>query len=856
MPNCKFCLRTDFGTDDAVSRHQKLADSCRKKKEAADLAALAQIVPHLDSESDSDPELDEDDGYGRIYGSDGVDEAYYDVYMPSPSVSPPPQPPSNAATASTNEESSDSALPDEPDDEDGFIQEYPGAAKVYNTAPPPLPQLYEVLKDANNLHAPFNSEVDWKLALWAHLYHVSDAAFTNLLQLDKKEIDIGGTVIPVILSTDKTQLTSFSGEHSAYPVYLSIGNIAKHVRRMPSRRAFRLIGYLPTLKPDETTMSDALARTIRHRLFHKSMEIICEPLFEPAKDGVMLPDSKGDVRKCFPILASYVADYPEQCLVTCIRYGQTCPKCTIHVDDFGQHAVGDPRRQADTLASIHRAREGTAAERDKILKDAGLNNIMPFWARWEHVDIHDSITSDNLHQNIQGVGAVLIEWLADIVGEKELDARIARLPLAHGLRNFSHGISCLSRVSGAERKAIYSQLLGGVVGRVAPEAVQAARALLDFIIIAQFECHSDATLAQLKTSLDDFHKHKAVFVRANPNINFAFPKMHMLEHYEPCIRLLATTDNYNTEATERLHIELAKDAFKATNRREYLVQMCRWLQRRQAVHQFAVWLAYQQGTTYDARKKRPRKHHISPIVLAKQAPAHKTVAELVREHGLTNFDDALRRFLQKWHRVDVARYDMPLPDDANRALQTLHSQKLDVWYQAKFLTPDLQTYHAPDVLDIAHATGERVTRLRRTVKPRYDTVLVETKGNGVAGIGGLKDIRIARLRAIFNVPRGLRQDLFGDKPPQHLAFVEWFSRPTRRDPTTKMYRISRSFKPGQTSQKEVAVVEVMDLRRSCHLLPEFGASDVDRALTPYTVLDAFDHFYLNDFVDKHAYQTM
>ena len=43
--------------------------------------------------------------------------------------------------------------------------------------------------------------------------------------------------------------------------------------------------------------------------------------------------------------------------------------------------------------------------------------------------------------------------------------------------------------------------------------------------------------------------------------HFNFPKLHSLPHYLESIRLLWTTDNYNTEATEHLHIDLAKDAY-------------------------------------------------------------------------------------------------------------------------------------------------------------------------------------------------------------------------------------------------------------------------------------------------------
>lgn len=43
--------------------------------------------------------------------------------------------------------------------------------------------------------------------------------------------------------------------------------------------------------------------------------------------------------------------------------------------------------------------------------------------------------------------------------------------------------------------------------------------------------------------------------------------------------MYGTTDNYNTEATERLHIDLAKDAYRATNKKDFLDQMVLWLER-------------------------------------------------------------------------------------------------------------------------------------------------------------------------------------------------------------------------------------------------------------------------------------
>ncbi|CAA7267433.1 unnamed protein product [Cyclocybe aegerita] len=81
----------------------------------------------------------------------------------------------------------------------------------------------------------------------------------------------GGTVAPVIIATDKTQLTQFLGNKSAYPVYLTIGNIPKSLRRKPTKNACVLIAYLSIDKVKRIEMTEQQHRSRMHRIFHQSM---------------------------------------------------------------------------------------------------------------------------------------------------------------------------------------------------------------------------------------------------------------------------------------------------------------------------------------------------------------------------------------------------------------------------------------------------------------------------------------------------------------------------------------------------------------------------------------------------------
>ncbi|KAI0038015.1 hypothetical protein FA95DRAFT_1449770, partial [Auriscalpium vulgare] len=394
----------------------------------------------------------------------------------------------------------------------------------------------------------------------------------------------GATVVPLILSTDKTQVTVFRNQ-SAYPVYMTIGNISKEIRRKPSKQGQLLVGYLPTARLLHITNDETRRRALAN-LFHACMCRIMGVIKVHSRDGLPMATGDGVVRRCHPIVAAYVADYPEQALVACVKNGE-CPKCRAGRDELGIFQAFPPRDLAKTLRALRTVDRGPEVF-IAACDEAGIKPVYhPFWEDLPHCNIFTSVTPDILHQMYQGMVKHMLLWLKDAFGEAAIDERCKRLPRNHNTRWFSSGISHLSRVSGQEHKDICRIILGLVVDLPLPDGqspvrlVRALRALLDFLYLAQYPSHSDDTLKYLTSALQRFHDNKHIFEELGIRDQFNLPKLHALTHYVESIKLFGTTDNYNTEATERLHIDYTKDAYRSTNHKDALPQMTRWLVRRE-----------------------------------------------------------------------------------------------------------------------------------------------------------------------------------------------------------------------------------------------------------------------------------
>lgn len=309
-------------------------------------------------------------------------------------------------------------------------------------------------------------------------------------------------------------------------------------------------------------MNDQEYRSHVQHLFHESMRIVLTPLLDAGTNGVEMTSSDGAVRHVHPILACYVTDYPEQCLVTCIKYG-TCPECKASAKQLEDSLPTEKRTQQWTEEIIEEGKRQANGNPQKLHTfcmsfDLSGSVYRPFWEGFPLCDIHSSITPDVLHQLYQGVFKHLVAWCQNILTPQELDLRIQALPPAFGLRQFKNGIFALSQISGPECKNLAKVLLGCLVGYMPSKGIAAVTALLDFIYIAQYPTHDSITLSYLKDALDRFHKNCDYFIKTLVQEDFNIPKFHSLLHYIESIENFGTTDNYNMETFEHLHIDFAK----------------------------------------------------------------------------------------------------------------------------------------------------------------------------------------------------------------------------------------------------------------------------------------------------------
>ena len=136
--------------------------------------------------------------------------------------------------------------------------------------------------------------------------------------------------------------------------------------------------------------------------------------------------------------------------------------------------------------------------------------------------------------------------------------------------------------------------------------------------LARYPVHTTETLDQLDEALCTFNKNRQIFIDLEIRLDFNFPKGHFTGHYRKLIERYGTADNFNTEYTEQLHIDLAKDAYRSTNTKDEYPQMTTWLYQRERVIFHDKFIQRRQAaafsTTHSSTRVVPR---IPPLIYSR-----------------------------------------------------------------------------------------------------------------------------------------------------------------------------------------------------------------------------------------------
>jgi hypothetical protein len=154
------------------------------------------------------------------------------------------------------------------------------------------------------------------------------------------------------------------------------------------------------------------------------------------------------------------------------------------------------------------------------------------------------------------------------------------------------------------------------------------------------------------------------------------------------------------------------------------------------------------------------------------------------------------------------------------------------------------TFYAPS--DVSGIGGMRCERIHaidswRNGPGRYDCIFVNTDPS----MDGMLGLDIARVRLFFSFKH--------EDTILPCALVHWFSRVgDSPDEHTGMWIVKPDL--AEDGTHIASVIHIDTIFRAAHLMPVYGNDAVPRYLSFTHSLDAFHSYYVNKYIDHHAFE--
>ncbi|TFK59814.1 hypothetical protein BDN72DRAFT_723748, partial [Pluteus cervinus] len=698
------------------------------------------------------------------------------------------------------------------------------------------------------------------------------------------------TLLGMILSSDKTNITAMTGNRLAHPLLISLANLDLDFRSKSSNNAYLLLSLLPIPK-----FTDPAYKTLfEARLIHRALDFILEDAKRAAKVGYIMDDA------------------------------------------FGRRRVHPRRTRVHTLQRIREA--GRKAhpwqvqkymEETKALRISGVHK--PFWRNWSSPPLADPanfINPDPLHHWHKAFYDHDLKWCIAALGEGEIDHRFSILHNHTGFRPFPDGISHLQQSTMRENRDLQRYIVAVIAGAVESRFLIAIRALCDVRYRAQSLVLDDDDLHEIDNSLKEFHQHRDAIIASGARTvqNWYIPKFETLLNITRCTRSSGVPIGFSTERTENEHINIIKRPSKKTNNRDYEPQLCRNMDRGEKIRTFEIAteiraaavdlggsftgnsnngeyllpnppiqpvvsstkalleeisptvFATKRSTTDYFKKARdlvrpPRLPPPGPLrtIVVENTAIHlkqdscyiMTLDKAAQKFQIPDLGSALAHYMEQAHRNPTGPYI--IGGHRLRALQPLPFKRIAIWTKVQLQN---KTFHPP--YSVMPATTVNASMPDESWPAgRFDPVIINTSKGEQWPYSGLPGHCVAQLCLIMLPIRDSSLD--PPLPPSlniYLTYSRRFDTISQLNPKLSGSRTHRGPYPDPTTNLIILrrarrangepmgdIIPIRQLRALVNLVPKFG-SEPDNRLTQQTSLAYSDEFYLNKYFTKQMFFSL
>ncbi|KAG1724676.1 hypothetical protein EDB19DRAFT_1897871 [Suillus lakei] len=355
----------------------------------------------------------------------------------------------------------------------------------------------------------------------------------------------GATLVSIVLASDKTLVTRQTGGLEMHPTFLTIANIRSDVRMKATAHAWSCIAYMPI---PEFVCNPKFSSLLQARVWHWCMDIVCQNLKHTVAEGMGMVDPLGFLRYAFT------------------------PLCV------------DPWKVQEFQ------------ELAKVLYLSGVQ--LPFWQDWRFTDPAYFLAPEILHTCHKFFFNHILKWCKEVISANELDAHFHSLHKCIGTRHFGQGVTHVQQMTGQEHRDIQHTIVPTIAGIADADFVCAIRALVDFIYKAQSPTFTPTSIADMASSLQEFHDFKHTILHAEahrgtsgPIEHFNIPKLELLASFARAIPNLGSIMSFTADVSKCMLITQCKTPFQCMSHQHatFTQQVVCLLDQEESAHQFDIY---------------------------------------------------------------------------------------------------------------------------------------------------------------------------------------------------------------------------------------------------------------------------